>query len=76
MDTPLEICEARDPKGLYKKARAGEIKHFTGISDPYEAPGAPEIHLQGGDERTPIEQAAEVLNFLKKRQIVGQSGVG
>jgi adenylylsulfate kinase len=76
VDTPLEICEARDPKGLYKKARAGEIKHFTGISDPYEAPGAPEIHLRGGDERTPIEQAAEVLNFLKKRQIVGQSGVG
>jgi len=76
VDTPLEICEARDPKGLYKKARAGEIKHFTGISDPYEAPEAPEIHLKGGDDRTPLEQAAEVLETLKKRQILGSSGVG
>jgi len=76
VDTPLEICEARDPKGLYKKARAGEIKHFTGVSDPYEAPDDPEVHLRGGDDRTPIEQAAEVLEMLKKRQILGQSGVG
>ena len=45
VDTPLEVCEARDPKGLYKKARAGEIKNFTGISDPYEAPESPEILL-------------------------------
>lgn len=67
VDTPLEICESRDPKGLYKKARAGEIKHFTGISDPYEAPVAPEIHLRGGDDRTASEQAAEVLGELKKR---------
>ena len=46
VDTPLAACEARDPKGLYKKARAGEIKHFTGIDDPYEAPEQAEIHLQ------------------------------
>lgn len=45
VDTPLSECEQRDPKGLYKKARAGEIKHFTGIDDPYEAPVQPEIHL-------------------------------
>lgn len=45
VDTPLSECEQRDPKGLYKKARAGEIKHFTGIDDPYEAPVEPEIHL-------------------------------
>ena len=51
VDTPLEICEQRDPKGLYKKARAGEIKHFTGISDPYEAPEKPEIRLDGGRGR-------------------------
>ncbi len=38
VDTPIEVCEQRDPKGLYKKARAGEIKGFTGIDDPYEAP--------------------------------------
>jgi adenylylsulfate kinase len=67
VDTPLEVCESRDPKGLYKKARAGEIKNFTGISDPYEAPESPEIHLRGGDDRTPAQQATEVLEELKKR---------
>jgi adenylylsulfate kinase len=71
VDTPLEVCEARDPKGLYKKARAGEIKNFTGISDPYEAPEKPEIHLVGGDDRTPDQQAAEVLEVLKTRGILG-----
>lgn len=71
VDTPLEICEARDPKGLYKKARAGEIKHFTGISDPYETPENPEIHLAGGDDRTPADQATEVLEVLKTRGILG-----
>ena len=70
VDTPLEVCETRDPKGLYKKARAGEIKHFTGISDPYEAPENPEIHLRGGDDRTPVEQAAEILAELKRRSIL------
>jgi adenylylsulfate kinase len=71
VDTPLAVCEARDPKGLYKKARAGEIKHFTGISDPYESPLRPEIHLAGGDDRTPNQQAAEVLETLKTRGILG-----
>lgn len=47
VDTPLEVCEARDPKGLYKRARAGEIPVFTGVSDPYEAPLSPEVHLRG-----------------------------
>lgn len=76
VDTPLEICEQRDPKGLYKKARAGEIKHFTGISDPYESPNAPEIHLRGGDGRTPAEQATEVLAGLRMRKIVTTRGAG
>lgn len=49
IDTPLEICEARDVKGLYKKARAGEIQNFTGIDAPYEAPLHPEIHIQTKD---------------------------
>ena len=71
VDTPLEVCEARDPKGLYKKARAGEIKHFTGISDPYEAPEHPELHLPGGSDRTPAEQAGEVLSLLKSRRALG-----
>ena len=76
VDTPLEVCEQRDPKGLYKKARAGEIKHFTGISDPYESPQTPEIHLRGGDDRTPAEQATEVLAGLKMRKIVGLPEAG
>ena len=48
VDAPLEVCESRDPKGLYKKARAGEIKNFTGISDPYETPLRAELHLAAG----------------------------
>ncbi len=62
VDTPLEVCEQRDPKGLYKKARNGEIKHFTGIDSTYEAPESPEVHLQYQDE--PAEQTAERLYAL------------
>ncbi len=68
VDTPIEICEQRDPKGLYKKARAGEIKGFTGIDDPYEAPESPELVLQGG-EKTPDALADEVIDYLVKRDI-------
>lgn len=50
VDTPIEVCEKRDPKGLYQKARSGDIKHFTGIDSAYEAPQAPEIHLTYADE--------------------------
>ncbi len=57
VDTPLEVCEQRDPKGLYKKARAGEIKNFTGIDSAYEAPVKPEIHLETAGKS--IEQCAE-----------------
>ena len=61
--TPIEICEQRDPKGLYKKARAGEIKGFTGIDAPYEAPEKPELHLQGD---LPVETLADqVVAYLK-----------
>ncbi|MBK1648300.1 adenylyl-sulfate kinase [Rhabdochromatium marinum] len=69
VDTPLEICEARDPKGLYKKARAGEIKHFTGIDDPYEAPESPELVVRAG-ERTPEALASEVIDYLVSRAIL------
>ena len=66
VDTPLEVCEQRDPKGLYKKARAGDIPHFTGISSPYEAPEKPEVHLKT-DEMS-IEQAAEkVVLYLREK---------
>ena len=59
VDTPLEIAESRDPKGLYKKARMGEIPNFTGISSAYELPENPEIHLKGADE--PIAAQAEII---------------
>ena len=70
VDTPLEICEARDPKGLYKKARAGEIKHFTGISDPYESPPRPEIRLDGGSGEGVEVLAGRVKSWLAERGVV------
>lgn len=63
MDTPLEVCEARDPKGMYAKARAGEILAFTGINDPYEAPEAPELVLRPEDG-DPAAMAARVLELI------------
>ena len=65
VDTPLEICEQRDPKGMYKKARAGEIKGFTGIDDPYEAPLKAELVLDGAT-KTPDALADEVIAYLKQ----------
>jgi adenylylsulfate kinase len=65
IDAPLEVCESRDPKGLYKKARAGEIKGFTGIDDPYEAPNKPELVLD--TSKLSAEQAADALiDYLEK----------
>jgi adenylylsulfate kinase len=64
VDAPIEVCEARDPKGLYKKARAGELKGFTGIDDPYEPPEKPELVLDAGT-KTPEALADEVIAFLK-----------
>lgn len=71
VDTPLEVCEARDPKGLYKKARSGEIKHFTGISDPYEAPESPEVRLDGGAGKSAEDLAGEVKAWLAARGVIG-----
>ena len=65
VDTPLEIAEARDAKGLYKKARAGEIKNFTGIDSPYEGPESPEIHLHMAD-MSAEEAAAQVIAWLEQ----------
>lgn len=64
VDTPLEVCEQRDPKGLYARARAGEISGFTGIDDPYEAPSEPELRLTPADG-DPGAQAAAVLDLLR-----------
>ena len=63
MDTPLSICELRDVKGLYKKARAGEIKNFTGINAPFEIPVNPTIEIQTVHE-SPEEAVAKILTFL------------
>ena len=66
IDTPLEICEQRDPKGLYKKVRAGEIKNFTGIDSLYEAPENAEIHIK--TEGKSVEDCAEeVVRYLQRR---------
>ncbi|KAK3416542.1 hypothetical protein EUGRSUZ_H02306 [Eucalyptus grandis] len=69
MDVPLQVCEARDPKGLYKLARAGKIKGFTGIDDPYEPPLDCEIVLQqkGSKCASPCEMAEEVIGFLEEK---------
>ena len=69
VDTPLEVCEERDPKGLYKKARAGEIKGFTGIDDPYEAPESAELVLKCA-EKSIDDCVADCINMLKAKGIV------
>ena len=66
INTPLELCEQRDPKGLYKKARDGEIPNFTGISDPYEAPASPELEIHTTD-CTPQEAAIQIIQMLEQR---------
>ena len=68
VDTPIAVCESRDPKGLYKKARAGEIKGFTGVDDPYEAPLSPELVLSAA-EKTPDALADEVVAYLVEQGI-------
>ncbi len=69
IDTPLEVCESRDPKGLYKKARKGEIPNFTGISSPYEAPKKPEIHI--GNNNINIEKCANlIIMYLKEKKYI------
>lgn len=64
VNTPLEVCEARDTKGLYKKARAGEIKNFTGISSTYENPGSPDIEVKTEMENV-TDAADRIISFLK-----------
>lgn len=69
VDCSLAEAEKRDPKGLYKKARAGEIKNFTGIDDPYEAPTRPEIHLHT-DQMTLEEEVTIVIEYLVENGII------
>jgi adenylylsulfate kinase len=65
VDAPLEVCAERDVKGLYKKAFAGEIPQFTGVSDPYEPPAAPELHIKTNEEEPP-ESARRVTSKLEE----------
>jgi bifunctional enzyme CysN/CysC len=69
IDTPIEECARRDPKGLYSKAKSGKIKNFTGIDAPYEAPERPELHLTTVD-RQPDELAQLIVDLLAARNIL------
>jgi len=69
VDCSLEAAESRDPKGLYKKARAGEIKNFTGIDDPYEAPKKPEIHLHS-DKMSIDDEVEIIITYLESHGIL------
>lgn len=66
IDTPLETCEQRDPKGLYQKARTGEIANFTGISSPYEAPQNPAIHIKTMESNVE-ESVTQIMAYLEKK---------
>jgi len=70
VDAPLQVVEDRDPKGLYKKARAGEIKDFTGISAPYEAPESPELHLKT-DQLSVTQAVQEITQYLQSKGYLG-----
>ncbi len=69
VDTPVAVCEQRDPKGLYKKARAGEIKNFTGVDDPYEPPVKPELVLKTAEAKLE-DCVATLAHFLRQRGIL------
>jgi adenylylsulfate kinase len=69
VNTPIETCEQRDPKGLYKKARAGQLKGFTGIDDPYEAPLKPELTLDATNT-SPQQATVLLLEYLEKQGIL------
>ena len=72
VDTPLEICERRDAKGLYKKARAGQLKNFTGIDSPYECPESPEIIINGATQSA--EQAVfTIVKILNTKGLISIS---
>ena len=72
VDCSLDQAEIRDPKGLYKKARAGEIKNFTGIDDPYEVPSHPEIHLRS--DQMSVEQEVDIIiNYLREHAFIAAS---
>lgn len=72
VDIPVEEAEKRDPKGLYKKARAGIIKDFTGISAPYEAPEKPEIHIRS-DQVSVEDAVVKIVEYLKEQKLLPEA---
>jgi bifunctional enzyme CysN/CysC len=70
VDVPLEVAESRDPKGLYKKARRGELKNFTGIDSPYEAPESPELRIENTGI-SPEDAAERIVALLRERGMLG-----
>ena len=73
VDVPVEVAEKRDPKGLYAKARAGEIKEFTGISAPYEAPENPEVHIKNVD-LTVEDAVKQIIEYLESKKLLERPG--
>lgn len=71
LDTPLEVCEFRDPKGLYRKARAKQIQNFTGINATYQAPLAPQLHLHG--QRPLAELVQQIIQYLENKKFYTSS---
>jgi sulfate adenylyltransferase len=69
VDTPLEVCESRDAKGMYAQARKGTIAHFTGISDPYEAPVAPDVTIET-EKKSAEENARAIVEAVRQRGFV------
>lgn len=75
IDTPISVCEQRDPKGLYKKARAGEIKDFTGIDSTYDVPSSPQIHVKTAEQS--VEQCAEqIVGYLIEQGFISDNSLG
>ena len=70
VDTPIDVCERRDPKGLYKKARQGDIKHFTGIDSEYQAPLNPEIHLEYVESESAEETVERLYTMLIDKELL------
>jgi adenylylsulfate kinase len=69
VNTPIATCEERDPKGLYKKARAGQLKNFTGIDDPYEPPESPELTIDAANT-SPQQATVQLLDYLRAQNII------
>lgn len=69
VECPLEVCAGRDRSGIYEKAKKGEVRHFTGVDEPYEPPHNPELHIKA-DKKTPDEAADEIIGYLEAKELI------